>query len=188
MRAMGVTVRHCGSAWVLLLAGCARHPAQVMIPPRPSDENRRGAVAYRFLPDPHASISLSTGGRQFVAPRPRNEFPLPRYPGTALAAGAGQAHVVVRIVIDTAGRVADVNDSPLEGSSRGPFADRFRDAVLRSLRHWRFTPGYIQQVEAGRSDYQELTRIDPVRVFYDVRFDFEIVGGEGRVRTSATPP
>jgi len=46
--------------------------------------------------------------------------------------------------------------------------------VLRTLRHWRFTPGYLG--------------FERVPVFYDFRFDFEIVDGEGVVRTNVPPP
>ena len=72
--------------------------------------------------------------------------------------------------------------------------DEFRDATLRALRHWRFTPGWTGQVEEkdldgdGTPDYRRMTRLDFVPVFYDVRFDFAIVGGEGTVTTSAAPP
>jgi len=151
-------------------------------------------VAYRFILDPTAAVLRLADGTDFVEPIPMREFPLPRYPQTALDAKAGPAQVVVRILIGTDGRIADVRDSPLEASSSGPFAGEFRDAALRALRHWRFNPGRIDQIANkdldgdGQPDYREVIRYDLVPVFYDVRFDFEIVGGEGKVRTSAAPP
>jgi hypothetical protein len=120
---------------------------------------------------------------------------LPNYTARPLEARAGAAHVVVRILIDTNGRIADVTASPVEADSPGPFAADFRDAVLRALRHWPFTPGHFDSYEDGpdddhdgKADYRRLTRSDMVPVRYDVRFDFEIVGGEGRVRTTAPGP
>jgi hypothetical protein len=40
----------------------------------------------------------------------------------------------------------------------------------------------------GKSDSRMRAESIPVPVFYDVRFDFAIVGGEGTVTTSAAPP
>jgi hypothetical protein len=185
-------VKACQIAILVLLAGCARLPPPIAVP-EPAVEPGRGQVAYRFLLDPTSAVLQLADQTEFVAPIPKDEFSLPRYPRTALDAKAGPAHVVVRILIGTDGRIADVRDSPLEASSSGPFAGEFRDAVLRALRHWRFTPGRIDQVTGkdldgdGQPDYREVIHYDLVPVFYDVRFDFETVGDEGRVKTSAAP-
>ena len=171
-------------AVLILCAGCPRKPAADV----PAIEDR-GSVGYAFLVDPSAGHPAG----HFVPPEPREKLPLPFYPPEVLAARA-TASVVVRILIDEEGRVKNVTDSPLEGSSPGPFAREFRAAVLRSLRHWRFTPGAIEQVEDGpdadadgKPDYRTTSSMSAVRVFYDVRFDFDVVSGEGRVRSSATP-
>jgi len=172
---------------VLPPAGCARHPPQTL-PPTPS-----GEVAYRFIQDPDSRAARPAPGT-FFEPSPRSELLLPQFPPAALEANADPAHVVVRILIDTDGRISDVLDSPVETSSPGPFAREFRDTTLRALRHWRFNPGWIQEVEEsdldgdGTPDYRRVIHFDVVPVFYDVRFDFAIVGGEGTVTTSAAPP
>jgi len=102
---------------------------------------------------------------------------------------------LVSIKIRTTTWAAPACASPVESDSPGPFAVDFRNAVLRALRHWRFTPGHFDSYEDGpdddhdgKADYRRLTRSDMVPVRYDVRFDFEIVGGEGRVRTTAPGP
>jgi hypothetical protein len=172
---------------VVPLAACARRP------PRTVPPTRAGEVAYRFIQDP-ASLAARPAAGTFVEPRPTSDLPLPQFPTAALESSAGPAHVVVRILIDTEGRIGDVRDSPVEASSPGPFAREFRDATLRALRHWRFEPGWIGQAEGrdldgdGTPDYRRMTRLEVVPVFYDVRFDFAIVGGEGTVTTSAAPP
>jgi hypothetical protein len=180
---------------VVIVGGCARHPAvpPVTAPVQAVASQDEGKVAYKFLVDPTAAAPALHEAEELVSPRPVSEFPLPRYPAVALAAHAGAAHVVVRILIDTSGHIAGVTDSPVAPSSPGPFAGEFRDAVLRALRHWRFTPGHFDSYEEGpdsdhdgKPDYRQLVRADMVPVFYDVRFDFDIVGGEGRVRTSAS--
>jgi hypothetical protein len=169
--------RFAGSlAVVAFCAGCS--PKPVVDVPKVTDH---ASVGYSFLLDPSVQRPAGT----FVPPSPREELRLPVYPPDALAARAGAASVSVRIVIDTEGRIANVTDSPLEASSAGPFASEFHDAVLRSLRHWRFTPGRIEQSEDGPG-YRTITSMEAVRVFYDVRFDFDVVSGEGRVRTSAS--
>jgi hypothetical protein len=170
----------CGLVLGLLLAGCAaRRPAPTPV------------TGFHFLADPRAVLSRPGPGVELVEPRPVHELPLPDYPADALAADAGDAHVVLRIVIDEDGRIAEVADSPLASSSDGPFAGPFRDAVLRSLRHWRFTAGSLQTAEGGdldgdgEPDYRRVLRSEPVSVYYDVRFEFEIVDGRGRVRSTA---
>ena len=77
-------------------------------------------------------------------------------------------------------------------SSPGPFAAAFRGSVERAVRRWRFTGGRIDQIEDGNDldgdgqpDYTRVVASDPISVFYDVRFDFEIVAGEGKVRSTA---
>jgi TonB family protein len=163
---------------ILVLGGCAHRPplTPATTPPAPAQSQESGSVAYKFMVEPGGSVT-GRSSQELVSPRPTTELPLPNYPPNALAAHAGEAHVVVRILIDTTGRISNVTDSPVASSSPGPFAGEFRDAVLRALRHWRFTPGYF-----GKQDDDLGVRPEIVPVRYDVRFDFEIVGGEGRVR------
>lgn len=169
------------------LCGCAhRRPSEA--PPTTVED--RGSVGYAFLMDPAVA---RPAGYHFVPPAPREQLSLPEYPPAALEGRAGAAHVLLRIVIDTRGRVAEVRDSPLGASSSGRFATEFRDAVLRSLRHWCFLPGRLEQLADGpdddadgQPDYRTTTSMEEVRVFYDVRFDFDVVSGAGRVRTSAS--
>ena len=179
----------------LILAGCVRHPPvrPVTTPAEASASQAEGKAAYKFLVDPSAAASVQAQAQELVSPHPTSVLPLPSYPEAALAARAGAAHVVVRILIDTNGRIESVTDSPVASSSSGPFAGEFKDAVLRALRHWRFTPGHFDSFEDGpdgdrdgKPDYRRLVRYEMVPVRYDVRFDFDIVEGQGRVRTSAS--
>ena len=175
--------------------GCACRPAipPATAPAQTAAVRDAGKVAFRFLVDPSAMTSSAAKMEELVSPRPTADLPLPNYPEAALAAQAGAAHVVVRILIDKDGRIQDVTDSPVASSSSGPFSGDFRDAVLRALRHWRFTPGHFDHYEDGpdsdddgKPDYRRLVRSVRVPVRYDVRFDFEVIDGVGRVRTTAT--
>lgn len=176
----------------LAAAGCSR--PRIGPNTKTSPPSDRGEVALQFLLDPAAPVPRLDDDQEFLPPQVvRAELVLPSFPAEALAARAAPAHVVVRVIIDEEGRIAEVSDSPVLASSEGPFTSVYRDAVLRALRHWRFLPGRIQQWEEGKDqdgdgvpDSRQILRADVVRVFYDIRFDFEIVDGEGRVKTSAS--
>ncbi len=170
-------------------------PAPVVSAPRPVPE--RGKVALQIIADPNAHPPKLADRQEFVAPHIMGEPLLPVYPPEALEGHAAPATVVLRITIDTHGRVSHIEDSPVLASTAGPFAEEFRWAAIRAMRRWRFTPGYFDQVEDGedldgdgKPDFTRSVQIDYVDVFYDLRFDFEIVRGEGRVHSSmgAPPP
>ncbi len=94
-------------------------------------------------------------------------------------------------MIDTDGNVGQVLDSPLARSDRGAFAADYRRTVADAVRTWRFLPGVFQHVTGGadrdgdgKPDYKVMTSADPVAVYYDIRFTFEIVEGKGVVRSN----
>ena len=176
----------------LLLAGalgCVRRQLPSPVEPSPPS---RGKVAYEFIADPSIGKPQNTEHQEFVTPRPERALALPSYPERPLAAKAPSYTVVVRIVIDTEGRVSSFADSQLAPSTAGVFAADFREAVETAVRRWRFLPGHIDQLENGddvdddgKADYVRIVQRDLVPVFYDVRFDFEIVDGRGRVNSVA---
>ncbi len=114
--------------------------------------------------------------------------PLPEYPLRALEGGAGASSVFVRIVIDEKGKVAEVLDSAKGTSTPGPYATEFRSAVEEAVRGWSFQPGVIWRFRDGndldgdgKPDYRVTEGREFVSVYYDLRFDFEIVDGKGVV-------
>jgi TonB family protein len=192
-------MRTLGLAMLVLgCAGCVS--AQRAAPPAarpvmPKTDAAHGAVGMRFIADPSGEPPKLTDHQEFVAAQMVGPPVLPVYPAQALAASAPPFLVAVRITIDKDGKVTKIEDSPVLASSTGPFAGEFRAAVDDAVRRWRFSGGYIDQVEDGKDldgdgkpDYTTLVERDPVDVLYDVRFDFEIVRGEGKVRSSATKP
>jgi hypothetical protein len=148
-------------AGLLLLASCAsKHPAMPLAAPPPAGPE--GKAAYSFVFDPA---------------------------NPALAAGDGPHRELVRVIIDDHGHVAHVADSPLGSSDGGPHASDFRKAVEDAVHAWQFTPGVLRRVEPGhdldgdgKPDYAVTTSYDLIPVYYDVKFTFEIVRGQGVVR------
>ncbi len=116
-----------------------------------------------------------------------NQMPIANT-GGAVSAGAGPVIVAVRIMVDTEGIVAEVADSPRLASTPGPFAADFRLAVDEVLAQWRFRPAEWRRYEPGEdldgdgvADYRRVVESRVVTFYLDVRFDFEIVAGHGRV-------
>ena len=164
-------------AALVLVAGCAaRKPAS-------------GTSSYAFVFDPANPALGLAADVKFDRPRPVDTKALPVYPERALAARFGPHHEIVRIVIDTHGNVAEVGDSPLGRSDDDAYAGDFRRAVDAAVRRWKFMPGVLRHVAPGhdldgngRPDYTVTTSYDLVPVYYDVKFTFEIVEGNGLVR------
>lgn len=191
-----VTARTClRTAFVCALLasaiGCAKHAGSIPPAPQPSD---KGAVGYEFIANAAPGSLTNTEHQEFITPTPLRKLLPPEYPERPLLEKAPHYEVTIRIVIDTEGRVSMVSDSPLGISTAGPYAQDFRRAVEATVRRWRFLPGRIDQLEDGddvdddgKPDSVHVARSDFVPVFYDVRFDFDIVAGEGRVSSSATP-
>ena len=170
-----------------LLAACAAKKPPSTAEAGPPLEGK-SKMAYIFDPaNPALSLPADV---KFMRPLPRETLALPKYPERALAANDGPHREVVRIVIDPKGSVVEVLDSPMEPSDGGVFAADYRHAVEETVRTWRYSSGAMLHVRDGedkdgdgRADYTITTAIDPVAVYYDVRFTFEIVDGQGRVRT-----
>jgi hypothetical protein len=189
---MRIRTAICCTTNALLLAGALGCVRRQLPPPVEPSPPSRGKVAYEFIADPSIGKPQNKEHREFVTPRPERTLALPSYPERPLVAKAPSYTVVVRIVIDTEGRVSSVADSQLAPSTAGAFAADFREAVDTAVRRWRFLPGHIDQLEDGddidddgKPDYVRVVESDLVPVFYDVRFDFEIVDGRGRVNSTA---
>ena len=171
--------------WALVACACKRPP---VLEPAPAPTNE-GETRYTFLFDPANPALHLPAEVKFDRPEPLDIRALPVYPPRALAAGDGPHHEVVRIVIDAEGNVGHVGNSPLGSSDAGPFGAEYREAVQQAVVLWRFAPGVLRHLEPGRDidgdgriDYTVTTSIEPVSVYYDVRFTFEIVNGAGVVK------
>jgi hypothetical protein len=175
-------------------AGCARHAAPAAPPTQSEPDSYRGQSSFEVLADGKQKSDLPRD-QDFVPPRPIVELATPAYPWRALSAKYGKASVIVRVVIGTEGLVTEINDPPNNTPAVGPYADDFRSAVEQAVQRWKFQPAAYRQFEDGKDlngdgkpDYQRLVRSQVVPVYLDVRFDFEIVNGKGRVRSNHRSP
>jgi hypothetical protein len=142
-------------------------------------------VAAEFIPDPARIEPSLAEGQDFVAPHPITR-PMPLYP-PGREDERGPVVVVLRFIVETDGAVGQVRDSPLAGAT--PADPAFRKAAEDALLNWVFVPAAIQTIQPGedldhdsKPDYTILVDSNRVPTYLDVRFTFEIVDGEARVR------
>lgn len=173
------------SVCLLIATGCAGRRG-----PEPPEETAplRGQSSFDFLRDAASSDTTPPEDQELRPPVIAEELAQPVYPTEALSAGAGPSIVAVRILVDTQGLVSEVADSPRLASTPGPHAAVFRGAVEEVLTQWRFQPAEWRRYEPGEdldgdgvADYRRVVESRVVTFYIDVRFDFEIVDGQGRV-------
>jgi hypothetical protein len=159
------------------------------LPPAAPDPPR-GEVSFGFLVDPNAPRPGLWSVEEIIAPRPLAPSPLlPSYPPRPLADGFGPATCAVRIIVGTDGTVTHLETSPLVPSTPGPYEEEFLAAVREAVRTWKFSPALKRRYEPGadldgdgKPDYRRFLSDEPSPYYLDLRFDFEIVEGKGRVR------
>lgn len=156
----------------------------------PAPDSRAGHVGVEFLADSSAPPPRLAEHEELYRPEPRF-MPTPRYPEAALAAGAGPVSVEVRIWVGEQGTVERVAPGRRTTFPTGSIGAEFDAAVDEAVRRWQFSPGRIDTVEDGQDldgdgkpDYTVLIRTRPATVYYDLRFDFRIVDGQGQVEVA----
>lgn len=175
-------------AVVLAIApiGCARH--RVKAPAPVATPGPEGKTSVRVLNTPAGSPDVETGPAERITPAyASEENKLPEYPRYALKAGCRGGIVAVRVHLDTEGNVSaqrDVPDHPLP-------ADEchlaFRAAVQSAINGWKFAPSFrqIPYVDTTINPRGPVTRWrqEPIAIYVDFEFTFEVVAGKGIVRT-----
>jgi len=175
---------------VLANQACAGHHLDLTTVPSLSVVE--GRVGFEVLADPNSPKPTLSPEQKFTPPFALAR-PLPEYPKEALVAGASEAILLVRIIVEEDGTVREVAPSPLgptaESGHRGPFWS----AIEQAVRNWRFLPASIDTFEGhdrdgnGTADYYDQVEARPVRAYLDLRFKFEIVNGQGRVQLGQSP-
>jgi hypothetical protein len=170
-----------------LLAGCARTPPPVGFP-EPGPPAWRGVTEVAFVPDPSVPPLRLPPDEEITRPAP-TVIRAPIYPAGAMEAGCGDAVIGLRIIVDPNGAVAEVRDSPVVESTQGACGRRFREEAAATLRGWKFIPARWRRLEPGADvdgdsvpDYKKVIAEESIPSYLDVRIDFEVIEGEGRVR------
>jgi len=176
--------------WLLLVAlsmagaGCASVRERKAA--APDDTPTLAQISAEYLVDPGRVSPRLREGQDFVAPHPI-VTPLPRFPADHQDLGRPVV-VVLRLVVDADGAVRQVQDSPLALPADQADPD-FRAAAEDAVLSWIFVPAAIRTIEPGedldhdsKPDYTVLVDSHRIPVYLDVRFTFEIVDGQARVR------
>lgn len=178
-----------GLGFVALLAGAAG--CQHIPPPTPPV-----VAAVRFV-DPPPPPAREGNYQMKAAPATTRLLPaeaipplaLPIYPKTIPAKERPAVALVgLKIVIDTAGRVASSGPSLYVFSTPGPHAAEFQAAAEAALAQWRFKPAQLFQVKPaagrrGEEGYVNVTDEETIEWNFDVVFSFNAAGDV----TTATP-
>ncbi len=187
-------------ACLLPACGCARKQASPAAPNVQGREVVRGQTAITVLTNKEgvkgqSAITILTGitpasnNEEVIPPKPVGALQTPEYPVNPLKSRYGDAVVAVRVFLDDQGRVTDIKDAPACPSTGGRFAPDFRSAVEEAIHRWKFQPAEYHRFAEGKDlngdgkpDYVVVTETKSIPVYFDVRFDFSIVKGRGRVR------
>jgi hypothetical protein len=169
------------------LQGCSRRNTTIALP----EATERGFTSMEFITEPRSDIPA---GQELQPPRPKDELALPQYPPEALAAQTKPTTVFLRFVINENGNVTEIKEIPNMPAPAGPFAAAFLTAAEQAVRSWEFHPAEWQWLADGRDlngdghpDYRRLLKTERIPVYLDVRFDFEIVAGKGRIQIGNPP-
>ena len=147
-----------------LLAGCASKPPA---PPPREGYAAEGAVSAEIVDAAEADARYHPmPGSSYLSPVPMRENATPAYPPALLAQRLPAVEVVVRVIVDGAGKVADARI--IENAGVAP---AFGEAVLVAVRGWTFHP--LKRV-TGRV-------VEPLPFTQDYRFVFRQRNGRAVV-------
>lgn len=149
---------------LLLAAGCASLPRA----PEPREGYAAdGAVSAEIVDAADDGARYQpVRGSSYLSPLPMRENAKPDYPLALLDRRLPPATLVVRLIVDGAGKVADARIIENQGGEAA-----FADAVLAAVRRWTFFP--LQRV-TGR-------QVEPLPFTQDYRFTFRQVNGRAVV-------
>ena len=170
----------------LLLIPLACAPRRPVIPP-PDPQGRTSVRVLNAPASPSAGGEVSSWAPRITPAYASASNALPVYPAHALKARCGTDTVAVRIHVDPAGNVSRQESVPGRPPRHEPCAQAFEAAAATAVRDWKFAPAFRQTpiVEPG-ADPQAAPlkwQQEPVAIYLDFEFTFEVVDGRGVVRT-----
>lgn len=148
----------------MLATGCASSPRA---PEAREGYAADGAVSAEVVDAPDDGARYQpVPGSSYLDPLPMRANAKPEYPPALLDRRLPPATVVVRLIVDGAGKVADARIVETGGSEAA-----FADAVLAAVRGWTFFP--LKRV-TGR-------QVEPLPFTQDYRFTFRQLNGRAVV-------
>ena len=151
-------------ALLCAFAGCASQPPA---PPPRDGYAADGAVSAEIVDTADADARYQPmPGSSYLNPLPVRENAKPEYPSALLDRRLPPAEVVVRLIVDGAGKVADARIVANAGAEPA-----FAEAVLVAVRGWTFFP--LKRV-TGRV-------VEPLPFTQDYRFVFRQLNGRAVV-------
>ena len=160
-----------GAACVLL-AACA-----TTSPPKPAAPSLSGIARYEPVSRPDEARYRLQFGQTSNAPT-ATRWSDPVYPPALVALNLPTQVLLVKLVIDTEGRVTRVLPEADSPDTSGPHAAAFLGAIQTAVQDWRFDPLRIVTWQGSGADRVLVsTRTLPYSLEY--RFTFSIVDGKG---------
>ena len=172
---------------VLALASvCCAHHHKVLAPDPEGKTSVRVLNALETPPAGGSGLPAPPGERITPAyASPDNK--LPEYPPYALKAGCGQGVVAVRVHINAEGNVSAQRDVPGHPLPADECHMAFRAAVQGAVNTWKFAPAFRQTpiVDPATDAHAPVLhwKQEPVAIYLDLEFNFEVVAGKGVVRS-----
>lgn len=165
-----------GAIWLAVTLGGCQH-----VPPPDA-----GTSSFKVVEPPPDRAPPPPKSDAKVEPTDRDQYRkasvveksvvLPVYPARALKAKAGAAQVGVHVVVDPAGRVADVRPSLVAISIVPPeFRADFEQEVELAVRQWRFHPARVEHIEVVTIQgftYSRVARTERIEAEFDLAFTF----------------
>ncbi len=183
-------IRHTSFAFcftfsLLSAVGCRTARA----PETPMTTALNGRSSYEAVPDDSPSKLIPQ--LDYIPAAPAAENSPPAYPEGLVKMRLSPQKLVVRLVVNREGQVAEVLPSRIPSEVDPAYRAAFEAAITSAVQLWRFTPGrrrtFVDGPDLdgnGRASYQVLQSEKPAPTYFDVRFTFEVHEGKGLVRSS----
>lgn len=162
---------------LVLLGACTSTPQRAAPAPPPE-----GLASYGPLTTPgQTRYVLET--TQTASPTTLMRWRDPVYPPALVPSRLLPQTLTVRLVIDTQGRVSEVQPLPTYSQVDPRYLEAFLDAVRTCTRGWGFEPLVIY-TWSGPPGRRALVSEERKPYSLDYRFDFSVVDGKALVRTN----
>ena len=162
-------------------------PAGPVEPPSPGI-SREGQVGFEMVGDLKPTVPVIEADQEYNAAYAMGSNDLPVYPEDLLRHNLARQEIVVRVIIDTEGRVARLEESPVPSKGEPAYRADFVRAVEAAVKSWQFAPASIRSFGPGpdddgdgKGDYTILKSATALTSYHDLRFFFEVKNGQGVV-------